>query len=93
MTRLGRPLQLSCVPLCWRAVTDLRHDSIAEAQDRKAERHNRILIAAISAGSGILVALITVFGTIAATNRQIVPQGSGPTMERTVTVAHRPQKR
>ena len=83
---MGRPLQLSCVPLCWRAVTDLRRDSIAETQDRKAERNNRILIAAISAGSGILVALITVFGTIAATNRQIVPQGSGPTMERTVTV-------
>jgi hypothetical protein len=70
-------------------VTDLRTDPHAhsEAQDRKAERRNRVLIAAISAGSGIVVALITVFGTIAATNREIVPQGSGPTVERTVTVA------
>jgi hypothetical protein len=70
-------------------VTDLRTDphTHSEAQDRKAERRNRVLIAAISAGSGIVVALITVFGTIAATNREIVPQGSGPTVERTVTVA------
>jgi hypothetical protein len=80
-------LQPSRVPLGWRPVTDLRHDPTHEAEDRKAERHNRILIATISAGSGVLVALITVFGTIAATNREIVPQGSGPTIERTVTVA------
>ena len=72
-------------------MTDLRTDprTHTEAQDRKAERRNRVLIAAISAGSGVFVALITVFGTIAATNREIVPQGqtAGPTVERTVTVA------
>ena len=55
-------------------MTDLRTDprTHTEAQDRKAERRNRVLIAAISAGSGVLVALITVFGTIAATNRRQV---------------------
>jgi hypothetical protein len=70
-------------------VTDVHTDPNVEAKERKAERHSRILIAAISAGSGVLVALITVFGTIAATDREIVPQGStaGPTVERTVTVA------
>jgi LCCL domain len=70
-------------------VTDVHTDPNVEAKERKAERHSRILIAAISAGSGVLVALITVFGTIAATDREIVPQGTtaGPTVERTVTVA------
>lgn len=72
-------------------MTDLRtdHHTHAEAQDRKAERRTRILIAAMGAVSGIVIALITVFGTIAATNREIVPQGqtAGPTVERTVTVA------
>lgn len=70
-------------------MTDVHTDPNVEAKERKAERHSRILIAAISAGSGVLVALITVFGTIAATDREIVPQGTtaGPTVERTVTVA------
>jgi hypothetical protein len=43
-------------------MTDLRTEPHTEAEDRKAERQNRILIAAISAGSGIVIALITVFG-------------------------------
>ena len=58
--------------LRWRVVTN----PSVEAHDRAAEPRTQIWISAISALSGVLVAVIGVFGTIAVTNREIVPRAS-----------------
>ena len=67
----------------------MAHISNYDPRDRRAERRTQIWIAVISALSGIAVALITLVGTLRATDSQIVtgPATAGTTVTQTVTVA------